>query len=120
MHQLITADPGCRAWPPRLSAQPVLVSTEHAQIVCMHAHLCAWAELCVQKCPVCSPDSIDTLIFLIQPNLAEIWSYVPKHKVCMHASLHAWVLLCYQTGPACSPDSINNLFLMIQPNLAEI
>ena len=120
MHQLITADPGCRAWPPRLSAQPVLVSTEHAQIVCMHAHLCAWAELCVQKCPVCSPDSIDTLIFLIQPNLFEIWSNTRKHIVCIHASLHALVLLCAQRGLACSPDAIDTLIFLIQPNLAEI
>ena len=64
----------------------------------MHADLWARAESYVQKCLVCSPDSIDTLIFLIQLNLAEIWSHAPKHKVCMHASLHAWVVLCTQIG----------------------
>ena len=77
--------------------------------MCMHASLCARVTLCTQIGPVCSPDSIDTLIFLIQPNLSEIWVKARKHIVCMHISLRAWVKLGFQIGLACSPESIDIL-----------
>ena len=83
------------------------------QIVFMHADVWAWAELYVQKCLVCCPDSINTLIFLIQPNLAEIWDQACKHIACMHASLLAQVKLCAQRGPAFSSDSIYTLISLI-------
>ena len=59
----------------------------------MHVSLRAPDEVCAQKGQVCSPDFIDTLISLIQPNLAEILA-------CIHASLHAQGDLCAQKGPA--------------------
>ena len=41
---------------------------------CMQNHsLSAWVTICAQAGLACS-DSIDTLISLIQPNLAEIWA----------------------------------------------
>ena len=43
------------------------------KIVCMHAGLSAWLTICAPAGLACS-DSIDTLISLIQPNLAEIWA----------------------------------------------
>ena len=72
----------------------------------MHASLRAQVDLCVQKDPACYPDSIDTLISLIQSNLAEIWACARKHIVCMYAGLHAPVVSCAQKDPACYPDSI--------------
>ena len=69
---------------------------------------------------VLTPESIDTLIFLIRPNLAEIWACAHKDLGCMRASLHAQVKLCAQTGPACFPDSIDNLIFLIRHDLAEI
>ena len=36
--------------------------------------MCAWGELCAQKGLTCYPDSIDTLISLMKPDLAEIWA----------------------------------------------
>ena len=65
-------------------------------------------------------DSIDTLISLIQPNLAKIWASACKHMACMHTSLRTWVKLCAQRGTACSPDSIYTWISLIRPNLAEI
>ena len=74
--------------------------------------------VCAQSGPACSADSIDTLISLIQPRLAEIWACVCKHIVCMYASLHALVKLCAKSGPTCPLDSIDTLISLIQPNLA--
>ena len=68
------------------------------QIGCMHTSLGSQVDLCAQKDPACYPDSIDTLISLIQSNLAEIWACAPEHIVCMHASLHAQVILGAQVG----------------------
>merc|ERR1712081_26287 len=86
----------------------------------MHASLHAWVDLCAQKDPACYPDSIDTLISLIQSNLAEKWACACKHRGCMHPSLHARVDLCAQKDPACYPDSIDTLISLIRSNLAEI
>ena len=87
---------------------------------CMHISLHAQGEVCTQKGWDCPLDSIDTLISLILPNLAEIWACACKHIGCMHASLRARVTLCAQRGPACSPDSIDALISLIRPNLGEI
>ena len=57
---------------------------------CMHASLHAWIKLCAWRGPACSSDSIDTLISLIRPNLAEIWACARNHIGCMHARLCAW------------------------------
>ena len=65
----------------------------------MHATLHAWV-ICAQTGPECSPDSIDTLMFLIRPNLAEIWACAHERIVCMHTSLSAQGDLCAQKGPA--------------------
>ena len=97
-----------------------LRASEGKFIACLHASLSAWVKLCAQTGLACSPDSIDTLISLIPPSLAEIWSQAFKNKACMHASLHAWVVLCAQTGLACSLDSIDTLIFLIKPNMAEI
>merc|ERR1711954_105107 len=80
----------------------------------------AWVKYCAQRGSVRSPASIDTLISLIRPELAEIKSCACKHIACMHASLHALVKLYTQRGWACCPDSIDTLISLIQPNLAEI
>ena len=77
-------------------------------------------KLCAQRGLACSPYSIDTLISLIQPNLAEIWACACKHIGCMHTSLRALVDLCAQKDPACYPDSIDTLISLIQSNLADI
>ena len=82
--------------------------------------LCACSELCAQLGLEGSPYSKDTLISLIWPNFAEIWSHACKHISCMNASLHAWVVLYIQTGKTYSPNSINALIFLIWPNLAEI
>ena len=79
----------------------------------MHASLHAQVDLCAQKDPVYYPDSIYTLISLIQSNLAEIWACARKHIGCMHTSLRAPVILCAQKGPAWSPDSIDTLISLI-------
>ena len=89
-------------------------------IVCIHASLCALVKLCAQRSPACSLDSIDTLISLIWPNLAEIWASAQKYIGCMHTRLHAGVKLCAQRGLAFSPGSIDILISLIWPNLAEI
>ena len=86
----------------------------------MHASLPAWVVLCTQICLVCSPNSIDTFIFLIQPDLAEIWAQACKQIACMHAALPAPVKLCAQRGLAYSPHSIDTLISLIWPHLAEI
>ena len=88
-------------------------------IVCMHGSLPAQNKLCAQTGPVCSPYSIDTLISLIPPSLAEIWFRARKHIACMHSSLHAWGVLYAQTGLALSPDSIDTLISLIRLSLAE-
>ena len=67
-------------------------------IVGMHASLCALVKLCAQRGPACAPDSIDTLISLIQPNLAEIWACAHKHIGCMHAGSHAWAYISAKLG----------------------
>ena len=85
----------------------------------MHATLCAQLKLCAHTGPVCSPDSIDTFISLIRPNMAEIWACACKNKVCMHASLRIMVKICAHTGPVYSPDSVDTLISLIQTNLAE-
>ena len=82
-------------------------------IWCMHASLPARVLLCAQKDPACYPDSIDTLIFLIRYNLAEIWACACEHIGCMHASLCAWVDLCAQESLACFPDSGDTLISLI-------
>ena len=79
----------------------------------MYARLCSWGDLCAQKGLACFPDSIDTLISLIQPNLVEIWAHARKHIACMHTSLHAQVKVCAQRGPACSPGCIDILISLI-------
>ena len=79
----------------------------------MRASLRARVDLCAQKDLACYPDSIDTLISLIQSNLAEIWACAHKHIGCMHAGLRAWVDLCAQKDPACYPDSIDTLISLI-------
>ena len=73
----------------------------------MHASLHAQVDLCAQKDLACYPDSIDTLISLIQSNLADIWACAHKHIGCMYARLNARVELCAQKDPACYPDSID-------------
>ena len=71
-------------------------------IACMQVGLCAMGDLCAKKGPAFSPDSIDTLTSLIQPNLAEIWACV----VCMQAhSMHACKLV-YLGKIVCSERSI--------------
>ena len=77
-------------------------------------------KLFVQTWKACSPDSIDTFISLIWPNLAEIWACAHKHNACMRTSLCASIELFAQTGLACSPDSEDTLISLIQPNLTEI
>ena len=84
----------------------------------MHASLCAWVMLCAQICSACFLDSIDTLISLIWPNLADIWSHACKHIGYMHAILLAWVVLCAQTGLVCFPYSIDTLIFLFLPNFA--
>ena len=79
----------------------------------MHASLHAQGDLCAQKGPACYPDSKDTLISLIQPNLADIWAYACKHIAFMQASLHALVKFCAQRGTAYSPESIDTLISLI-------
>ena len=86
----------------------------------MHASLHARVDLCAQKDLACYPDSIDTLIFLIRYNLAEILACAPEHIGCMHTSLSAWVDLCSQKDTACYLDSIDTLISLIRSNLAEI
>merc|ERR1711954_146696 len=69
----------------------------HVTSVVMSCHfMCAWGELGAQKGLACYPDSVDTLISLMQPNLAEIWACECKHIACMHVSLHDWVKFCAQ------------------------
>ena len=82
-------------------------------IVCMHASLCALVKLCAQRSPACSPDSIDTLISLIQLNLADVWALAHKNIACKHANLSDQVKLCAYRGPACPPDSIDILISLI-------
>ena len=79
----------------------------------MHASLHARVIVYAQIGTVCSPDSIDTLIALILPNLAEMLACARKHIVCLHPSLHAQVKLCAQRGLACSPDSMDILISLI-------
>ena len=86
----------------------------------VHPSLCALVTLYAQRGLACSPDSIDNLISLIWPNLAEIKAFAYKHIAWMHASLHAWVNFCAQRCLACSPDSIDTLISLIWPNLAKI
>ena len=62
----------------------------------MLAHYFASVMLCAQICPVCFPNSIDTLISLIQPNLAELWSRAYKHIQCMIAGLRAPSEVCVE------------------------
>ena len=76
---------------------------------CMHTSLLARIVSCAQKDPAYYPDSIDTLISLIQPNLAEVWACACKHIGFMHASLRARVDLCAQKDPEYYPDSIDTL-----------
>ena len=92
----------------------------HKNITCMHASLCAYVTLCTQIGPVCSPDSIDTLISLIQLNLTEIWACACKHVGCMHAGLWPGGEVCTQRGLAWSPYSIDTFIFLINSNLAEI
>ena len=82
-------------------------------IAFLHTSLHAWVALCTQISLVCSPDSIDTFIFLFQPNLDEIWAQACKHIGCIHASLCAQMKLCAQRGQACSPDAIDTLISLI-------
>merc|ERR1711954_13923 len=86
----------------------------------MHASFHVGGEVCAQKGYICSPDSIDTSIFLIHSNLAEIWAQACKHIACMHDSLPSWIVLCTQRGLVCSPNSIDTFIFLIQHNLAEI
>ena len=73
----------------------------------------AWVTLCAQTHLASSPDYIDTLISLIQLNLAKIRVCAHNHIVCMHASLCDWVTLYTHTWPACSPDSKDTLISLI-------
>ena len=82
-------------------------------------HACL-VKLCAQRGPACSPDSIDILISLIRPNLAEIWACACKHTACMHTSLPTQVILFAQGGPAWSPNSVDTLISLFQPKLPEI
>ena len=43
----------------------------------MHAQV----KLCAERGPAQSPDSIDTLISLINSNLAEIWDHAQAHSM---------------------------------------
>ena len=43
------------------------------------ASLCAQVKLWAKRGPAYSPDSIDTLISLIRPNVAEIWACAIKY-----------------------------------------
>ena len=79
----------------------------------MHASLCALVTLCAQTGLASSPESIDTFIYLIRPNLTKIWSPAYKNIAIMHASLHAQVELWAQTGLACYPYSIDTLISLI-------
>ena len=79
----------------------------------VHASFHAWVVLYTKIGLVCSPDSIDTFLFLIQHNLADIWAKACKHIACMHASLRARDKLCVQRGQPCSPDSIDTLISQI-------
>ena len=69
-----------------------------AKVPCTQAHsahastlACMLRLYYVLTGPACSHHSVDTLTFLIQPNLAEIWAYACKHIGCMHGSFHAQV-----------------------------
>ena len=95
-------------------------ASAHKHIGCMHNSLCARVDLCTQKDPACYPDSIDTLISLVQSNLAELCAFARKHIGGMHTSLHAWVDLCALKDLACHPDSIDTLISLIRSNLTEI
>ena len=86
----------------------------------MHTSFRAPVILFAQRGLAFSPDSIDTLISLIQPKLAEIWACACKHIGCMHASLCAQGEVYAQNGQDCSPDSIDTLISLIHYNLAEI
>ena len=79
----------------------------------MHASLCAWVKLCAQRGPACSPDSINTLISLIWPNLAEIWACAHKYIGCIHASLRAQGDLCAKKSLVCYHDSMETLISLI-------
>ena len=67
-------------------------------------------------------NALDTLLFMIQPELAKILAFAVAHKhtVSMHASLCVPVTLCAQKDLAFSPDSINTFISLIRSNLAEI
>ena len=73
----------------------------------MHTSLHTQVTLCAQTGPACFLDSVDTLISLIQHNLAKIYACAHNNIACMRTSLHAMVTLCAQTGPAYSPDSFD-------------
>ena len=79
----------------------------------MYAILCAWGEMCNQKGLTHSPNSVDTLISLIGPNLDEILACACKHIGYMHASLRARVVLCAQKDLACYPDLVDTLISLI-------
>ena len=85
-----------------------------------HTNLHAQFKLCAETVLACSPHSIDTLIFLIRDNLAEIWACAHKDIAWMHAILHALFKLCTQTGLACSSNSIDTLIFLIRPSMTEI
>ena len=59
----------------------------HKNIVCIHASLCAGDILCAKTGLACSPGSIDAMIFLIRPNLADIWA-------CAHKLLCLAQIMC--------------------------
>ena len=80
----------------------ILFDIVFKNIVCMQKTLCAWV-ICAQTTPACSPDSTDTIISQIQPNMAIIWAHVHKKIACLHASLCTLVMLCVQKWPQCSP-----------------
>ena len=84
----------------------------------VHAHklACLGQIMCSER-SACSLDSIDILISLIWPPLAEIWACAHKHTVCMHSSLRAQVIICAQKGATWSPDSVDTLISLMWPNL---
>ena len=86
----------------------------------MHTSLNAQVTLCVQTGPACSPDSKYTLVFLIGPNLAKIWTCARKHIAHMHTSLCVLDTSCAQVGQACFPHSKNTLISLIHPYLSEV